>query len=143
MTGSFSWYFLELSALEVSYTEGTGTLSTQAVGDEVIKYITEMQMIGADIVFSFAGRQSMIQPFVKGGAASVKKKIFRELENGQRDVISETDGYQTVPSWGFGIKINLTQTFSIKGSYDRWRSASEQDKKLWDEAVRAGVSVYF
>jgi hypothetical protein len=144
LTGSFSWYFLDLSALELSYTKGLGTLSTKASGDpDAIKYLTEMNMIGADLVFTFAGRESVIQPFVKAGAASVKKKIFRELANGQTDTISETDGYKTVPSWGVGLKVNLTKSLAIKGSYDRWKSASDDDSDLWDEAIRGGISLYF
>ncbi len=143
-TGSFSWYFLEMSALELSYTDGEGILSVKSPDtDEVTLYISEMQMYGADLVVSFAKRDSFFQPFVKGGVAALKKRIFRKLESGQVDKVGETDGFEQVPSYGVGFKIMITKTMSLKASYDRWRSSKQGDSDIWDEAVRAGMSWMF
>ena len=143
-SGSFAWYFLEMSAIELSYTQGNGEQSLRAAGDpNALVYFTEFEMYGADLVITFAEKKSVIQPFIRGGAARLKKKFFREdTSNGQITEFGEPVD-DVVPSYGFGLKIMLTQGFSIKGSYDRWRSGSTEDKDIWDDAIKGGISWMF
>ncbi len=142
-TGSFAWYFLEMSAIEFSYTKGLATQSLKATADPApLVYFAEVEMYGADLVVTLAKKGSFLQPFVRGGAVQIKKQIYRKDINGQIDKYGDRID-SVVPSYGAGIKIMLTETFSIKGSYDRWRSGSKDDKDTWDDAIKAGVSWYF
>jgi hypothetical protein len=141
--GSFAWYFLEMSAIELSYTKGRSIQSLKATTDpDPIKYIADFEMFGADLVLTLATKSSFIQPFVRGGMARLKKEIYKEEADGTVTKYGEPVD-DVVPSYGAGLKINLTQTFAIKLSYDRWRSGSNGDKETWDEAIKAGVSWYF
>src|SRR6185437_12069471 len=64
LTGSVAWYFLEMSALELSYTEGIGTQSLQIPGDPgATVYYQTVQMLGLDLIYSFGSRDSLLQPF--------------------------------------------------------------------------------
>lgn len=143
-TGSFAWYFLEMSAIEISYTKGVSEQSLKSdASTPALVYFSKFEMYGADLVVTFAKKNSALQPFVRGGMAKIKKNIYRkDTSNGQIDNYGEAVD-DVVPSYGFGIKLMLTETFSIKGSYDRWRSGSSQDKDIWDDAIKAGVSLYF
>jgi Outer membrane protein beta-barrel domain len=142
-TGSFAWYFLELSAIELSYTNGTAEQSLSPDnGTTVDKYYAKFEMYGADLVFTFAGKDSFLQPFIRGGVAYLNKKFYKE------DTAGTVTNYgvpieDTVPSYGAGFKIRITQGFSIKMSYDTWRSGNANDKDIWDEAIKAGVSWMF
>lgn len=144
-SGSFAWYFMELSALEFSYTRAISTQSVKAINDqEGIKYLQQIDMYGLDLILSLAGRDSFIQPFIRGGGASVNKKYYRESDSTGTQLTGQTNGFQTVPSYGAGIKINLTKTFGIKFSYDRWKSGTTSGgDDTWDDATKAGVSWMF
>lgn len=145
-TASFAWYFLEMSALEVSYTRGEGQISGKAASDpDALKYRTDLQMYGADLVFTLAGKDWAFQPYVKGGAAWVDKKIFRKSTSiSAEELISSTDKDDAVPSMGAGFRVKLTKTIRLKASYDRWRSGKNANgEEQWDNAVRAGASVFF
>ncbi|MCB0350695.1 MAG: outer membrane beta-barrel protein [Bdellovibrionales bacterium] len=143
-TGSFAWYFLEMSAIEFSYTKGQATQSLKAVADpNATLYYADFEMFGADLVITFAGKTSVLQPFVRGGFARLKKEFYKEdTSNGQITAYGEPVD-QVVPSYGAGLKINITQSFNIKGSYDRWRSGTNNDKDIWDDAIKGGISWYF
>lgn len=142
-TGSFAWYFLELSALELSYTKGLAKQSLKAAGDpNSTVYFADFEMYGADLVVTLAKKDSLLQPFIRGGVAQLKKKFYKELPNHQIATYG-TPVDQVVPSYGFGLKIRLTEGFSLKGSYDRWRSGSVDDKEIWDDAIKGGISWMF
>ena len=143
LTGSISYYFLELSALEISFTDGESETSIRAPGSQPIIYTRQFQMIGLDLVLALAGRKAAFQPFIKGGAAQITQKVFQELSNGQVDDISDPDDNKVVPTAGVGFKLRLTNTFSVKMSYDTWRSARTDDSETWDQSIRAGVSWLF
>lgn len=145
-TGSLSWYFMQMSALELSYTKGEGQVSGKAVGDtNAIRYRTDLKLYGADLVVTLAQKDWTIQPYVKGGAAWVDKTIYRlnTAVTPDEQVISKTDKTEAVPSLGAGFRIRVNEQFSIKASYDRWRSGNSGDTEIWDSAVRAGVSFLF
>ncbi len=142
-TGSFAWYFLEQSAIELSYTKGTAEQSLRSTDDAAPTiYYSEFEMYGADLVVTLAPKGSFFQPFVRGGIAQLKKKMYREDPTGTITLYGEPVN-EVVPSYGLGFKVFLTQTFSLKTSYDRWRSGSSADKEIWDEAIKGGVSWFF
>lgn len=142
-TGSFAWYFLEQSALEVSYTKGVAEQSLKATTDSsATVYYSDFTMYGADLVITLAPKESFLQPFIRGGAAQLIKKIYRKDPTGTVTLYGKPID-EVVPSYGVGLKISLTQTFNIKVSYDRWKSGSSADKNIWDDSIKAGVSWFF
>lgn len=142
-TGSFAWYFLEMSALEFSYTNGLGEQSLMAVGDPgQTHYYQEVEMEGADVVLTLASHTSFLQPFVRGGMAHLRKRIFRKDFQGDTTLYGAPVD-SIVPSYGFGLNIKITEEFGIKGSYDRWQSGTNGNSSIWDDALKAGVSWYF
>lgn len=141
-TGSFAWYFLELSAIELSYTKGLAEQSLKSSTDpNPIKYYAEFEMYGADLVITLATKESFLQPFIRGGMANIRKKFYKEDQGTITSYGEPID--EVVPSYGAGLKLLITKTFSIKGSYDRWRSGSNNDKEIWDDAIKGGISWYF
>ena len=138
-TGSLSYYFWEMSAIEFSYTQGISKLSIKASeSDPKQVYKTEYQMFGADFVFSFADRKAPLQPYIKVGGAQMTKKIFQETDAGGRILIGDSKG--VVPSAGLGFKLKLTKTFSIKMGVDAWQNTSDdKDDVPIDYAGRAGI----
>jgi hypothetical protein len=144
-TASVSWYFMVMSALELSYTKGEGTIKATAPGDDPVYYRMDIQLMGADLVFSFAQRDAVFQPYIKGGAIWVDKKLFR-LESSIPDsevLINQTDVTDPVPSYGAGFRILLSKHIAIRASYDSWRSGKRGDEEVWDRAIRSGVSFIF
>lgn len=142
-SGSFAWYFWERSALELSYSEGTATQSLKATGVSRLIYYAKSQIYGADLILTLGGKDSVLQPFIRGGVAKVKKKMYREdTANGQIDAFGlPVDN--VVPAYGAGIAVKLTASFSLKFSYDRIKSGSTNDSTTWDDSAKAGVSWYF
>ena len=142
-TGSLSYYFWELSALEFNYTFGRATTSTK-LGSEARQIVqTKFQMYGVDLVYSFAGRDAAFQPYAKIGLARIDKDILREVEGLGTTKIDEVNGW--VPTGGVGFKVKLTQTFSFKVGLDAWTDPiddndDDQDQPALDYAVRAGFS---
>lgn len=142
-TGSFSYYFWELSAVELSYTQGKQEVTAKFPGDtNRIVQTTMFEMMGADLVLTLADKESFLQPYIKGGAARIKKKIIRVVEGagGGTDEI-ELDP-SVVPSAGIGFKLKFTKTLSLKVGVDAWKSSSS-DTDTIDYAGRAGISWMF
>ncbi|HAG90327.1 MAG TPA: hypothetical protein DCL41_00555 [Bdellovibrionales bacterium] len=149
-TGSMSYYFWDRSAIEFSYTYGLGKLSTKADGVGEIQriQIAQFSMTSADLVLSLAGKEDLIQPYLKFGAGYVDKSIFLEDELTGRRLIKTQTGI--VPSAGVGLKILLSKSLSLKLGVDAWTSppddknADGSDRKdSIDYAGRAGLSWMF
>jgi opacity protein-like surface antigen len=143
-TGSISWYFFDMSAIEISYTHGEGQVSGKASGDpHAIIFKTMLDMVDASLVITLAQKDWAFQPYVKGGAASVDKRIYRTDANWNNLKISHTDKNEIEPSWGVGFRYFLTKNLSIRAGYDRWKTGKSDSHDIWDDAIRAGVSLAF
>lgn len=140
-TGSISYYFWEMSALEISYTEGTALLSVKPVDDTKIITTSSFRLIGVDLVISLASSQSFLQPYLKVGAAHIEKKIVRQPEGMDASEIEAPKGI--VPSAGLGFKLILSKNFSIKIGADAWTSPLGEKNPTIDYAGRAGISWLF
>ncbi len=143
ITGSFAWYFLEMSAVEISYTKGIGEQSLMAPTDPApTYYYQDMEMLGLDLIYTIGSRDSLLQPFLRGGAAHLLKKLYKTTSDGTTTQYGDTVN-AIVPSVGVGLNIHLTESFAIKGSYDRWESGTVGDSGIWDDAFKVGASWYF
>ena len=140
-TGSLSYYFWEMSALELSYTEGEAFLSVKPLDDTKIITTSTFKLIGVDLIITLGSQQSTLQPYVKIGGAHIEKKIVRQAEGLDASEIESPSGI--VPSAGIGLKIALGRSFSIKIGLDAWTSPMGEKNKTLDYAGRAGISWMF
>ncbi|MBC86424.1 MAG: hypothetical protein CL677_04530 [Bdellovibrionaceae bacterium] len=144
-TGSISYYFWEMSALELSYTKGESKQSFRLTGDtESTVATTEFELIGVDFVLSFAERKAAFQPFVKVGAAHIDKVFLLDPAGGTEAETGSQSGI--APSAGVGMRIRFTQTFSLKMGVDAWASPindDSDDPETVDYAGRVGISWMF
>lgn len=139
LTGSVSFYFLERLALELSYTDAKATRQEKASASDPkrVTYQTS-QVLGADLILTFADRRSLLQPYIKGGVARLKRTQEVSIEGYQTYVLPVDDA--TVPSYGVGLKIALTESFNIKLSYDVWKTPIGDGNVSDDNSLRAGIT---
>ena len=140
-TGSISYYFWEMSAIELSYTEGEQIVVLKIPDENKTTTTTIFRMAGLDLVLTLAGKESPFQPYIKVGGAYIKKEMYREVETLGTDRLPSSEGL--VPSAGVGFKIKLTDAMSIKMGVDAWTSPSNQEPTTIDYAGRAGISWMF
>jgi hypothetical protein len=144
-TGSYAYYFFEQCAMELSYTSGySKQIAKASVSDP--KYVTEanIDLIALDLILSFGGKEATIQPYIKLGGGYLKKELFFRVDDGPNRRTSSSEGF--VPSGGFGLKIGLTQTLSLKFGVDAWTSPLAREKGeplIVDYVGRAGLSWMF
>lgn len=136
--GSIAYYFWELSALELSYTNGQSTISVQPIGDIKTLTTTDFELTGLDLVFTLAARDDLLQPYIKIGGAYLKKRIVEQPDGLAAQVVASQDGL--APSAGVGIKIQVAKDFFIKAGVDAWSSPLKVTPIIVDYAARAGVS---
>ncbi len=136
VTGSVSYYFSQNSAVELSYTNGSGVILIQPIATAKTRITSNFEMIGLDYVLSV--QEGMIQPFVKFGAAYIKKQFEQNTDVASAEQIPMVKGF--VPSAGLGVKLNLTKSFSFKIGIDAWTSPLQSQPILVDYAGRAGLS---
>ncbi|MGZ3725151.1 MAG: outer membrane protein [Pseudobdellovibrio sp.] len=138
-SASLSLYFYEKFALELSYTDSfyegqeSDTTSTRTVQQS-------SKISDGSLVYMLLGRQSAIQPYIKGGAAYTKKDEIIKYVNASGIAIPESAGW--APSYGAGLKIALTERFSLKFSYDVWQTPLSDGTNSDDSSFRAGLSWY-
>ncbi|CAN5481700.1 hypothetical protein BH10BDE1_BH10BDE1_24680 [soil metagenome] len=147
LTASFSYYFDESSALELSYTDG---ISRRVIGQtQPDGQLTNMyyKMVGLDLVLTLGEREATFRPYVKvGGVYIMDKRIVTQYWSGGNVFPENTrqDPAALVPSAGVGFKISLTKSWSLKVGAEAWssRSISEQPVTV-DYSGRVGLSCMF
>lgn len=139
ITGSISIYFLERLALELSYTDARGLREEKANSSDPQRTTTQKsQIMGADLILVFADKKSLFQPYIKGGGAQISR--FQEVKIEGQDSYTIEPENATVPSYGAGLKIQMTETFGIKLSYDVWKTPIGGGMQTDDSSVRAGIT---
>jgi hypothetical protein len=140
-TGSLSYYFFEMSALELSYTAGR---QISVITIDNTKFVTTalMELIGLDLVLTFAGKESPFQPYIKGGAIYQKKEMSREVVGlVPPESIGSPSGI--APSGGVGFRWRMGGNFSLKVGLDTWTTPVQVDPVTFDYMGRAGISWMF
>lgn len=141
-TASMSLYFAEKLALELSYTEASGMQKQQASPADTARTIYQKtQIAGADLIIVFADKKALFQPFIKGGAARISRR--QEIKEGTFDTQALEPDVAVAPSYGFGLKIALTESFGLKASYSVWQTPIGGGAKTNDDAISAGVTWMF
>lgn len=142
-TAAISYYFWQQSAIEISYTSGLKTTNVGILGNTstYTNIQSESRLIGVDFVLSFAEKTAPVRPYIKVGAVHIHKKIIEQ--DGDFEAFEHPYADGVAPSAGIGLKIALTQTFSIKLGAEAWTTPLAQDKVTYDFAGRAGLSLLF
>lgn len=139
VTGSLSLYFLERMALELSYTDALGLRKEKASLSDPARTTTQKsQIIGADLILTFAEKKSLFQPYIKGGGAQISR--YQEVKIEGQNTFTIQPETATVPSYGAGLKIQFSETFGIKFSYDVWKTPIGGGLQTDDSSMRAGVT---
>ncbi len=143
LSGSFSYYLDEMSAIELSYTDGVNKrflgLSTATTHTTSIFYT----IVGLDFVLTLGDKAAVLRPYVKAGVGYLLRKRLVDQYQGFAPTIVE-DPPGLVPSAGAGIKISLTQNLSLKLGVDGWTSRPlDSNPILIDYVARAGLSWMF
>ena len=137
-TGSLSLYFSEIIALEMSYTDAKANRYEKPPGGSFLQTYQKTEVMGADLIFVLAPRKAFMQPYVKGGAAQLKRKqVSYDAGNNPVHLPIET---AIVPSYGAGIKFSVTDGMSFRVSYDVWRTPVGGGVITDDNQLRAGLS---
>lgn len=139
ITGSLSLYFFERVALELSYTDAYGIRKEKAYSGDAQRTTTQKsQIMGADLILMFADKKDLFQPYIKVGGAQIVREQEVKIEGlNTYKIAPET---ATVPSYGVGIKIPLTESFGIKLSYDIWKTPIGDGAQTDDSSIRAGIT---
>lgn len=146
-TASIAYYFAEMAALELNYTNGQSERFVPGpIADSRTTY--DFSLVGMDLIISFAERQSTFVPYVKAGVAYfVNKDVTYEFIDNNNSLNNRRDqvnlGAAFVPSLGFGLRFRLTQTLAFKFGLEAWTSDSIDRDHSWDMFGRAGISWFF
>lgn len=140
-TGSLTYYFWEMSAVELSYTNGVSNASVKPGNDPRTDTITGFELTGLDFILTLGDRESVVQPYVKVGGAYIKKKIVKRTEGFDTRDGGSSEGL--VPSAGVGFKVKFTRELSLKVGVDAWTSPPKQQPVIVDFAGRVGLSWMF
>lgn len=138
-SASVSFSFLEKLALEFSYTEGFYE-SQESDSNSTRTVQQKSQMVDGSLIFMLLDRQSLIQPYLKGGAAYIKKQQEVRYLNASTISVPESAGW--APGYGAGLKFMLSERFSIRVGYDVWQTPLSDGTKSDDSAFKAGLSWY-
>ena len=148
ITGSISYYLNDASALELSYTDGTSRRVIAPTSTNGHKTTLYYQTAGLDFVYTFGTRESAFRPYLKiGGQYILQKRLVDQYLNsvsGNWDPTIIQDDPALVPSGGFGFRIGLTESLSLKCGVDAWSSRPlNMTPVTLDYAGRAGLSWMF
>lgn len=139
VSGSLSLYFWERIALELSYTDSLGVIQAKAYSTDPNRTIEQKsQVLGSDLIFVFADKKTLFQPYVKAGIAQITRSQKTKIEG--QDSYSNSPEVATAPSYGVGLKVALTETFGLKFSYDVWKSPISDTVQTDDSAFKAGIT---
>ncbi len=132
-----SFYFFEKLALESSYTDSF--YESQESDSNSTRTVQQgTQILDTSIIFVLLDRKSVVQPYVKVGAAYIKKNQRVRYLNSSTIEIPESIGW--APSYGAGLKFMLNEKFSIKLGYDVWQTPLSDGTKSDDTALKAGLT---
>ena len=137
---SLSFYLWERIALELSYTAGLAVQKDKQpnlLGATMRTTTSYIDAYGADLILVFADRTSKIQPFIKGGASQVRRKIvIQDDGNNPWEILYSG----MAPGYGAGCKFFISEAFAIKASYDFLQTPSNSDTQYSDTNGRIGIS---
>ena len=143
-TGSLALYIWDQVAIELSYTNGLYVKKERESSASTTSQRVTTQYSDtyeSDLIYVFADKKAMFQPYVKGGAAYIKKKQVIQIDNDAPFDASPSPGW--APSVGVGAKFMLSDSFGIRASYDAVRTPIDDNTSADDLTGRVGLSWIF
>lgn len=138
-SASVSFYFLEKLAFESSYTDSF--YESQESDSNSTRTVQQgTTIIDSSLIYVLLDKKNLVQPYVKGGVAYIKKSQRVRYLNSSTIEIPDSLGW--APSYGAGLKFILNERFSIKISYDVWATPLSDGSKSDDTALKAGLTWY-
>lgn len=141
-TGSVSLYFWEKLAFELSYTSGLyvkkekeSSLTTSTMVRETTQ---ASEVFETNIIYLLTERKVRFQPYLKLGAAHIRKKQSVFIDGIKSFEI--TPDPQWGPSYGAGMKFFFTEELAFRLSYDVVRTPIDNASFTEDVTMRAGLS---
>lgn len=135
-SASLSLYFSERIALELSYTDAFIEQQQKDLTTRTIQQTSKI--LDASLMVVLGDRKAFFQPYLKGGVARIEKTQVTKYEGLQDFTVNSPTA--TVPSYGAGLKLLLTDSFSLKVGIDFWRTPLEDGSHSDDSALKAGLS---
>lgn len=138
-SASLSFYFLEKWALEMSYTDSF--YESQESDITSTRTVQQSSLVSnGSLVYMMMDRKSLVQPYIKAGAAHITKKQTVKYLNASAIETPPSEGW--APSYGAGLKFMLSEAFSLKLSYDIWQTKLSDGTNSDDTSFRAGLTWY-
>ncbi|MFP5519946.1 MAG: outer membrane beta-barrel protein [Bdellovibrionia bacterium] len=137
-SANVSFYFWEKIALELSYTQQQIQREEKFGSDADIRRIYQnTQYYGGDLILILADKKSLLQPYIKGGAAYFLKE--QTMKTGTNSTQVQPDESGTVPSYGVGLRVAISERLNIRFSYDVWNTDLAGIEKK-DTFFKAGLT---
>ena len=142
-TGSLSYYFFAMCAVEFNYTNGYSKQVSKglSITDAMTKIEDVSIFTSMDLVLSLAAREDFLRPYLKLGGGYLVKDRYRRIDFDDKVRLSRQEGL--VPSAGLGLAIGVTSNLNLKFGVDAWTSPLNFKPRVIDYAGRAGVSWIF
>lgn len=148
-TFSLSFYLWDHIAIETSYTNGLYVKKERQSGtDPNIFTRTTTQysdIYGCDLIYVFADKKDKWQPFIKGGAAYIKKRqVVQDISDTTSNPSWEIKPDPGMaPSYGIGLKYFLTEAIALRANWDVLQTPIDDSTKIEDFTGRLGLSWMF
>lgn len=141
-TGSVSLYFWEKLAIELAYTSGLyvkkekeSSLTTSTMVRETTQ---ASEIFETSVIFLLTERKVRFQPYLKVGAANIRKKQAVYIDGIKSFEITPDPAWG--PSYGVGMKYFFTEEMALRFSYDVVRTPIDNASSTEDVTMRAGLS---
>lgn len=137
-SATMSMYFFERIALELSYTQQQIKREERFTSDADTRRIYQSTIFyGSDLILILADKKDLFQPYLKGGVAYFTKE--QSIKTGTMLTQSQPKEEGTVPSYGLGLRIAISERTNIRLSYDVWSTdLAGLEKK--DTFFKAGLT---
>lgn len=138
-SASLSFYIFERWALETSYTDSFYE-SQENDGTTQRTVQQSSQIMNGSLVYMMYDKKSAVQPYVKAGAALIKKHQVVKYVSASAIEVPESSGW--APSYGAGLKIGISERLSIKLGYEVWQTPLSDNTSSDDSSFKAGLTWY-
>ncbi len=137
-SATMSMYFFERIALELSYTQQQIKREERFTSDADTRRIFQSTIFyGSDLILILADKKDLFQPYIKGGVAYFSKE--QSIKSGTMITQNQPTETGTVPSYGLGLRIAISEKTNIRLSYDVWSTdLAGLEKK--DTFFKAGLT---
>ena len=140
-----SIFFAERLALELSYTNGLyvkkekESASLSSLAQRTTTQFTNMYDAG--VILLLAGRQAIVQPYIKLGGALIQRRQEVQIDNDIPFIVTPIDAFS--PSGGIGLRIIFSERLALRMSYELVQTPLESGQSLFDSSGRAGLTWMF